>query len=108
MYLNHNRLLIDSGTNEKKREKGTKAKQHCSRGDMAKSQRFQESISANRIVHALRTERNTTTASLLAINNNVSFVCVHGLSPENHRRAFLVSLTPSFRFRSIVLVSGSL
>lgn len=60
----------------KEERKGTKAKQHCSRGGMAKSQRFQESISANRIVHAPRAERNTTTASLLAINNNVSFVCL--------------------------------
>lgn len=49
-----------------------------------------ESISANRIVHARRTERNTTTIGLPAISNDVcrsiATYCVHGLSPENDPR----------------------
>ncbi|OAD58062.1 hypothetical protein WN48_00862 [Eufriesea mexicana] len=62
-----------NGVEKGKRERGTKAEQRCSRGGTAKSQRFQESISVNRIVHAPRTERNTTTAGLPAISNDVSF-----------------------------------
>lgn len=83
-------------------KKERKAKQRCSHGDMAKSQRFQESISANRIVHAPRIERNTTTAGLLAISNDVSFdiLCIQNcrlktiVARSNSR--FIVSFRRSF------------